>query len=88
MSSNGTRPERAEGKRLPASSRIAALAPNGAGFESSRYLGKWLLLGTAIGIVAGLGAVVFYPRDRARHPAAARRYRRLPSAAAVGEGAR
>ncbi len=29
------------------------------GFESSRFLVKWLLLGTAIGIVAGLGAVVF-----------------------------
>lgn len=30
-----------------------------AGFESSRYLGKWLLIGGAIGIIAGLGAVVF-----------------------------
>ena len=30
------------------------------GFESQRYLTKWVLLGTAIGIVAGLGAVVFY----------------------------
>jgi CIC family chloride channel protein len=28
-----------------------------AGFESSRYLGKWLLIGGLIGIVAGLGAV-------------------------------
>ena len=32
----------------------------GSGFESSRYLGKWLLLGTCIGLVAGLGAIVFY----------------------------
>lgn len=30
------------------------------GFESQRYLTKWVLLSTAIGIVAGLGAVVFY----------------------------
>jgi CIC family chloride channel protein len=30
------------------------------GFESSRGLAKWLLLGTAIGVVAGLGAVVFH----------------------------
>ncbi len=30
------------------------------GFESSRFLGKWLLVGGLIGIVAGLGAVVFY----------------------------
>ncbi len=32
----------------------------GIGFESPRYLTKWLLLGSVIGIVAGLGAVVFY----------------------------
>jgi CIC family chloride channel protein len=30
-----------------------------AGFESTRYLGKWLLIAGLIGIVAGLGAVVF-----------------------------
>jgi CIC family chloride channel protein len=30
------------------------------GFEGQRYLAKWLFLSTAIGIVAGLGAVVFY----------------------------
>jgi CIC family chloride channel protein len=30
------------------------------GFESSRELAKWLLVGSAIGIVAGLGAVVFF----------------------------
>src|SRR4051812_3043324 len=38
---------------------IGALMPDGSGFESSRYLAKWLLLGSAIGVVAGLGAVVF-----------------------------
>jgi chloride channel protein, CIC family len=32
----------------------------GSGFESARYLTRWLLLGTAIGAVAGLGAIVFY----------------------------
>ncbi len=30
-----------------------------AGLESTRYLGKWLLIGSMIGIIAGLGAVVF-----------------------------
>lgn len=34
--------------------------PVGSGFESQRYLAKWLFLSTAIGIVAGLGAVLFY----------------------------
>ncbi|MDQ6692798.1 MAG: chloride channel protein [Chloroflexota bacterium] len=33
---------------------------NGTGFESQRYLTKWLLLGSIIGVVAGLGAVLFY----------------------------
>jgi CIC family chloride channel protein len=32
----------------------------GSGFESSRYLTKWLLLSTCIGLVAGLGAILFY----------------------------
>jgi CIC family chloride channel protein len=31
-----------------------------AGFEGQRYLAKWLFLSTAIGIIAGLGAIVFY----------------------------
>src|SRR5512142_251512 len=30
-----------------------------AGFESGRYLLRWLLIGLAIGTVAGLGAIVF-----------------------------
>ena len=38
---------------------LSAVIPEGKGFEGTRYLAKWLLLGTAIGIVAGLGAVVF-----------------------------
>lgn len=33
---------------------------SGSGFEGQRYLAKWLLLGTIIGVVAGLGAVLFY----------------------------
>ncbi|MGE5265406.1 MAG: chloride channel protein [Acidobacteriota bacterium] len=46
------------GRRLPAWLRRAI--PMGSGFESQRYLLKWLFLSTAIGIVAGLGAVAFY----------------------------
>ena len=33
---------------------------SGAGFESPRYLTKWLVLSVTIGVVAGLGAVVFF----------------------------
>src|SRR5579875_1519279 len=36
------------------------LAPLAAWARSSPYLRKWLLLGSAIGVIAGLGAVVFY----------------------------
>ena len=32
----------------------------GAFIRDSGYLRKWLILGVAIGIIAGLGAVVFY----------------------------
>jgi CIC family chloride channel protein len=32
----------------------------GSGFESTRYLARWLVLGSAIGLVAGIGAIVFY----------------------------
>lgn len=50
-------------KRLDLRSHLltlrAAVLPEGQGFEGTRYLTKWLLLGTAIGIVAGLGAVLF-----------------------------
>jgi CIC family chloride channel protein len=38
---------------------LGVFMPNGSGFEASRYLGKWLLIGSLIGIVAGLGAVLF-----------------------------
>lgn len=44
--------------RLPSWLRRAL--PTGSGFESQRYLTKWLFLSTAIGIVAGFGAVAFY----------------------------
>jgi CIC family chloride channel protein len=37
--------------------RLRAISP---GFEGQRYLARWLFLSTSIGIVAGLGAVVFY----------------------------
>ncbi len=39
--------------------RRGEVLTGGSGFESSRYLLKWLLLGSCIGTVAGLGAVVF-----------------------------
>ena len=38
---------------------VRRLAPGSNGFESRRFLGKWLVLGAIIGIVAGLGAVLF-----------------------------
>lgn len=41
-----------------ASRRVAGRALSGV--RSAPYLRKWLLLGTLIGVVAGLGAVVFY----------------------------
>ncbi len=37
----------------------SAVIPDGRGFEGTRYLAKWLVLGTAIGLVAGFGAVLF-----------------------------
>jgi CIC family chloride channel protein len=39
---------------------VRRAAPRGTGFESSRNLAKWLLLGTSIGLVAGGGAIVFF----------------------------
>src|SRR3954465_3454440 len=38
---------------------LSAVIPEGKGFEGTRYLAKWLLLGSIIGLVAGLGAVLF-----------------------------
>ena len=35
------------------------IAGNGSGAESSRYLGRWLVLGTVIGLISGTGAIVF-----------------------------
>ena len=35
----------------------------GAFVRESGYLRKWLILGVAIGVIAGLGAVVFYLRS-------------------------
>ena len=40
--------------------KAPSLALPGGGFESTRYLAKWLLLSTVIGLVAGLGAIAFY----------------------------
>ncbi len=37
-----------------------AMTPAGNGFESSRRLARWLVFGSAIGVVAGLGAILFF----------------------------
>ena len=37
----------------------STVIPEGRGFEGTRYLAKWLVLGALIGLVAGLGAVLF-----------------------------
>ncbi|HSB20594.1 MAG TPA: chloride channel protein [Anaeromyxobacteraceae bacterium] len=39
---------------------LARAVPRGSGFESTRSLSRWLLVAGAIGIVAGLGAAVFF----------------------------
>jgi CIC family chloride channel protein len=39
---------------------LARLRAVSTGFEGQRYLAKWLFLSTAIGIIAGLGAIIFY----------------------------
>ncbi|MFV0495140.1 chloride channel protein [Mycobacterium sp.] len=41
-------------------SHVAAGGHFGASIRNAGYLQKWLLLGAAIGVIAGLGAVVFY----------------------------
>jgi CIC family chloride channel protein len=51
-------PPRTSG-RIAAYSRVRSLISGGAGFESSRSLAKWLLVSSAIGIVAGVAAIVF-----------------------------
>ncbi len=40
--------------------RLGRVIPRGTGFESTRNLTKWLIFGTAIGIVAGAGAAAFF----------------------------
>jgi CIC family chloride channel protein len=52
---NSTRPNWLQRWRLPGKGSF-----RGAVFESPRYLTKWLILSVIIGIVAGLGAVVFF----------------------------
>jgi CBS domain-containing protein len=49
------RPNRFQRWRLPGKGSFS-----GAGFESPRYLTKWLVLSVIIGVVAGLGAAVFF----------------------------
>lgn len=38
---------------------VASGLPEGSGYESTRYLARWLVIGSLIGVVAGLGAVLF-----------------------------
>jgi CIC family chloride channel protein len=45
--------------RFAAYPRLRSIISGGAGFESTRHLAKWLLVSSAIGIVAGLAAIVF-----------------------------
>lgn len=40
-------------------SNLGAASPESPSFNASQYLVKWLIVGTLIGIVAGLGAVIF-----------------------------
>src|SRR5579884_3198265 len=40
--------------------RLFHLRPSGPSFENPRYLLKWLFLSTAIGVVAGFGALLFF----------------------------
>src|SRR5579864_1132552 len=44
--------------------RLLHLRRAGSSFESPRYLLKWLLISTAIGLVAGIGALAFYEAIR------------------------
>ena len=56
-------PEASERNHASAAGRLrrwfAVLGPSAAGYESSRRLVRWLLVGSAIGVVAGAGAVLF-----------------------------
>lgn len=59
---NEPKPEQASAS-VPGASRARGPRPDepgGSGFESSRNLARWLLLSTAIGVVAGCGAIAFY----------------------------
>lgn len=54
-------PVMAEGVEARGERRLARLlAPLGRDVRQMRYLGKWLVLGALIGVVAGVGAIVFY----------------------------
>src|SRR5258708_20721475 len=45
---------------LPFLRRLFHLRATPHGFESPRYLLKWVLISTLIGLVAGVGAIAFY----------------------------
>jgi len=44
--------------------RLFHLRRAGSSLESPRYLLKWLLISTAIGLVAGVGALIFFQAIR------------------------
>src|SRR5437660_12511904 len=44
--------------------RLFHLRRAGSSLESPRYLLKWLLISTAIGLVAGVGALIFFEAIR------------------------
>ncbi len=53
-------PDRPGWKNLKLLAWLRQVRYSKSGFESQRYLAKWLLIAGSIGIVAGLGAVAFY----------------------------
>ena len=58
-------PDAAQATRIPGRwQRLFAFRRIRRGFESPSYLLKWLFLSTLIGIVAGVGAIVFYAAIR------------------------
>ena len=65
---------------------LSAFVPAAAGYESSRRLAKWLLVGTAIGVVAGGGAVFFSWAIRAVTVAGLERLAGFTPPGPVGEG--
>jgi CIC family chloride channel protein len=60
MHSQNKKPAGAQNPSMQLADLLRRLGVAGSGFESQRYLARWLFLSTAIGIVAGLGSVLFF----------------------------